>query len=168
MKYDFGELKLGSVSGYVYHDANDNGAFEENEAPIAGVTVELYRLNDGKYEYVSKTTTNLEGFYKFDNLDINQTYAIKEIQPADWNDGKDSVGSLGGNLADNDFIDSVRVLWNQHGENYNFGELLPVGSLSGYVYEDNNDNGVKKQAKRESLTSSSNSIQLGKTVAPLW
>lgn len=144
VKYDFGELKLGSVSGYVYHDSNDNGAFEENEAPIAGVTVELYRLNDGKYEYVSKTTTNLEGFYKFDNLDINQTYAIKEIQPADWNDGKDSVGSLGGNLADNDFIDSVRVLWNQHGENYNFGELLPVGSLSGYVYEDNNDNGVKE------------------------
>lgn len=147
VSYDFGELKLGSISGYVYHDANDNGAFEANEDPIAGVTVRLYRLNGDKYEYVSETKTDTKGFYKFDSLDINQTYAVKEVQPTEWNDGKDSIGTLGGNIAESDFIDSVRVLWDQHGEQYNFGELLPVGSLSGFVYEDNNDNGLKEEGE---------------------
>ncbi|MBP5621951.1 MAG: hypothetical protein J6X44_08050 [Thermoguttaceae bacterium] len=147
VNYDFGELKLGSISGFVYHDANDNGNFEINEDPISDVTVKLYRLNGEKYEYVAETRTDSRGFYKFDSLDINQTYAVKEIQPVDWNDGKDSIGTLGGNIDESDFIDSVRVLWDQHGEQYNFGELLPVGSLSGFVYEDNNDNGVKEEGE---------------------
>ncbi len=144
VEYNFGELKLGSVSGYVYHDANNNGIFEKDEDPIANVEVQLYRLEGDTYVYLSKTTTDNNGFYKFDNLDINQTYAVKEIQPKDWNDGKDTVGTLGGDNSEDDFLKSVRVLWDQHGEQYNFGELLPVGSLSGYVYEDDNDNGVKE------------------------
>lgn len=146
-EYNFGELKLGSVSGYVYNDANDNGLKEDGEAPIADVTVELYRLEDGEYVKIAETTTDESGFYKFDSLDIEQTYAVKELQPQNWDDGKDSVGSLGGEVADNDYIDAIRVLWNQHGEEYNFGELAPKGSLSGYVYEDNNNNGVKEDGE---------------------
>lgn len=147
VEYNFGELKLGSVSGYVYHDANDDGNFDENEDPIADVVVELYRLNGNSYAKVAETTTNVDGFYKFDNLDINQTYAVKEIQPKEWNDGKDSVGTLGGDNSENDFTKNIRVLWDQHGKQYNFGELAPVGSLSGYVYEDDNDNGVKNDGE---------------------
>ena len=147
IEYNFGELKLGSISGYVYHDANDNGVYDSNEDPIANVTVELYRLVDGEYILERTTVTNDRGFYLFDNLDIEETYAVKEIQPTEWNDGKDSVGTLGGRLVESDNIDSIRVLWDQHGQQYNFGELLPVGSLSGYVYEDDNDNGLKENGE---------------------
>lgn len=147
-EYNFGELKLGSVSGYVYHDANDNGIREEGEAPIANVTVELYQLIDGEYTKVRETKTDENGFYKFDSLDIEQTYGVKEIQPEEWADGKDSVGTLGGDLAANDYTNNIRVAWDQHGEEYNFGELLPPGSLSGYVYEDDNNNGVKEDGEK--------------------
>ncbi|MDO5308038.1 MAG: SdrD B-like domain-containing protein [Planctomycetia bacterium] len=145
--YNFGELKLGSISGYVYHDRNDNGLKEDGEEGIANVTVELYRLDGEDYVKIAETTTNSEGFYKFDSLDIEQTYAVREIQPSDWDDGKDTIGSLGGNVADNDYMDKVRILWDQHGQEYNFGELTPLGSLSGYVYEDNNNNGVKNDGE---------------------
>ena len=145
VEYNFGELKLGSISGYVYHDENDNGIFEKgDEDPIEGVTVELYRLVDNEYEFVAETTTDAKGFYKFDNLNIEEIYAVKEIQPAGWNDGKDSVGTpCGGRLVPTDTIDSIHVKWDEHGVDYNFGELLPPAKLSGHVYEDVNDNGVK-------------------------
>ena len=141
--YNFGELKLGSISGYVYHDVEDNGVRNYDDPPIADVKVELYQLIDGEYVKIGETTTDENGFYKFDSLDIEQTYAVKEIQPKDWIDGKDSAGSLGGDVTD-DRISNVPVKWDQHGVEYNFGELLPLGSLSGFVYEDNNDNGVKE------------------------
>jgi serine-aspartate repeat-containing protein C/D/E len=147
VEYNFGELKLGSVSGYVYHDVNDNGLMEKGEDPIANVTVELYQLVDGSYVKIAETTTDENGFYKFDSLDIEQTYAVKEIQPENWRDGKDTVGTLGGEIAANDHINDVLVKWDQHGEEYNFGELAPLGSLSGYVYEDNNNNGIMEDGE---------------------
>ena len=149
-KYDFGELKLASISGYVYHDRNDNGNYDDDENPIADVTVDLYALEDGEYKYVRSTKTNGAGFYSFDGLDINKTYAVKEHQPVDWNDGKDSIGTLGGTVLPFDPVNNIDEMndiyaeWGDRGEEYNFGELAPVGSLSGYVYEDNNDNGLKE------------------------
>ncbi|MBR4832973.1 MAG: hypothetical protein IKU86_01395 [Thermoguttaceae bacterium] len=140
--YDFGELKLGSVSGYVYHDKNDDGVRDEGEAGISGVTVELYRLDGEEYVKIAETTTDENGFYKFDSLDIERTYAVKEIHPDAWDDGKDAAGSLGG-IATNDKIDNIDVYWDAQGVEYDFGELLPLGSLSGYVYEDDNNDGVR-------------------------
>ncbi len=140
--YDFGELKLGSVSGYVYNDKNDDGVRDEGEPGLPGVTVELYRLDGEEYVKIAETTTDENGFYKFDSLDVERTYAVKEIQPDAWDDGKDAVGSLGG-VATNDKIDAVDVYWDAQGVEYNFGELLPPGSLSGYVYEDDDNDGVR-------------------------
>ena len=146
VEYNFGELKLGSISGYVYHDVDDNGRRESYDPPIENVKVELYQLIDGEYVKINETKTDANGFYKFDSLDIEQTYAVKEIQPEDWADGKDSAGNLGGVVSD-DYISDVPVKWDDHGVEYDFGELLPIGSLSGYVYEDDNDNGVKNDGE---------------------
>ena len=41
LNYDFGELKPGCISGYVYVDANNNGVFDAGETPIAGVQLTL-------------------------------------------------------------------------------------------------------------------------------
>ena len=146
VEYNFGELKLGSISGYVYHDLDDDGVRKAYYPPIENVTVELYRLDGDNYVKIGETKTDSQGFYKFDSLDIEQTYAVREIQPEGWIDGKDVAGSLGGVVTD-DNISDVPVKWDDHGVEYNFGELLPIGSLSGYVYEDNNDNGVKEDGE---------------------
>lgn len=147
--YNFGELKKGSISGYVYADDNDNGIFDPNEKPIANTTIELYVLKDGQYSKIAETKTNDQGLYKFDNLDINQQYAVKEIQPAGWNDGKDTLGTISGKgtvgkIADNDYFTDIEIQWDEHGVNYNFGELAPPkpGTISGYVYVDDNNNGI--------------------------
>ena len=145
--YNFGELKLGAISGYVYHDANDNGLREPElgEKGIAGATVELWILEDGEYKKINETITNEFGFYEFTDLDIERTYAVKEIQPEDWADGKDREGTLGGYVKESDHITDIPVAWNDYGEEYDFGELVPTGSLSGFVYEDDNDNGIMEE-----------------------
>ena len=44
--YDFGELRLAEISGYVHLDPNENCVFDtsEGDEPIAGVTLHL--MND--------------------------------------------------------------------------------------------------------------------------
>ncbi|MDO5565403.1 MAG: SdrD B-like domain-containing protein, partial [Planctomycetia bacterium] len=147
IEYNFGELKLGSIAGNVYEDRNDNGIQDEGEAGIDNVTVDLYRWNGESYVFYKTTTTQSDGTYLFDDLPICYQYAVKEHQPNDYTDGQDAVGSLGGHVESNDYITNVEVQWDDHGVEYNFGELK-LGYLSGYVYEDDNDNGVKDPGEK--------------------
>src|SRR5207245_530681 len=55
--------------------------------------------------------------------------------------GQNNLGSLGG-TAGTDLFSGIIVTPAAAGSNYNFGELLPA-SLSGYVYSDLNDNGLR-------------------------
>ncbi|MDO5579991.1 MAG: SdrD B-like domain-containing protein [Planctomycetia bacterium] len=154
--YNFGELKKGSISGYVYADDNNDGVFDKTEKPIANTTVELYILKDGEYTKIAETKTNESGFYKFSDLDINQQYALKEIQPEGWDDGKDTLGTISGKegtvgkVAGNDHFTDIGIKWDEHGINYNFGELAPPepGKISGYVYVDSNDNGILEDGEK--------------------
>ena len=57
-----------------------------------------------------------------------------EIQPANYLDGKDSLGTLGG-LLSNDQFAAIVLPGGGSGTNYNFGELVP-STISGYVYAD--------------------------------
>jgi hypothetical protein len=145
---NFGERKLGSLSGFVYRDPNDNGVKESGEAAIVGVTVTLYRptATSGVLESVTSTVTDANGAYRFDNLAPGQ-YWVQESQPAGFLDGKDTVGSTGGVQQVNDWLSAVNVPEGASVNN-NFGELVP-GSLSGFVYRDfggsgTRDNGVKE------------------------
>ena len=155
-EYDFGELKLGSVAGYVFEDHNDDGVYDKESAggtdkPIAGVTVALYYKVGSEYVAVldadgqARTdVTDANGFYKFDNLDIEKTYAIREVQPTDYTDGKEQLGTFSGierGVKGNDEFSEIDVHWDEHGIEYNFGELK-LGSIAGYVFVDNNDNGI--------------------------
>ncbi len=148
---NFGELRPGSVSGFVYVDANDNGVKEAGETALGGVIVTLYKPGStpGTLEVVATTTTAADGSYRFTDLLPGQ-YWVRETQPTGFLDGKDTVGSTGGLLQVNDFISAVTVPYNAESVNNNFGELVPPGSLSGFVYQDyttfgaaNTNNGVK-------------------------
>ena len=145
VNYNFGELPPSSLSGYVYADPNDNGIRETGEQGIAGVVMELLDANGN---VVATTTTNADGYYKFENL-APGTYSVRQAaQPSGWYDGKDTAGSAGGTAHNpGDSITGITLGPGVHAVNYNFGEL-PPSSLSGYVYADMNDNGVRETGEQ--------------------
>ncbi len=143
--YNFGELLLGSIEGNVFEDRNDNGHLDIGEPGIENVTVELLKWDGTQYKVVDSMQTDANGHYFFDKLQINGDYAVREIQPTQYDDGKDELGTFNGvergvQENKNEFR-RINVGWDEHGINYNFGELL-LGSISGYVFEDHNDNGI--------------------------
>jgi len=138
--YDFAELTAAGLSGFVYMDANDNGVKDAGENGIAGVQVTLTGTND--LGPVSQTVnTDANGAYQFNNLRPG-TYAITETQPANYLQGTNSIGSQGGQVGNDQFTNLVLAQGTQ-GINNNFGELAP-GSLSGFVYVDTNNDGIKE------------------------
>jgi hypothetical protein len=110
----------GSLTGYVYADANNNGVFESTERPISGVTVTL------KGGSLSQTVvTDIHGAYRFDNLPPG-IYNIAETQPASFSDGVDTLGSRGG-AKGNDKFSGILLPAGTSGAGYNFGERQTVG-----------------------------------------
>ncbi len=133
--YDFCEHLPSLISGYVYHDRNDNGLREAGEEAIGGVGVRLF---DEDGNQVAIVQTDSDGYYEFAGLSAG-SYRLVETQPSGWLDGQESVGRidgrLSGSLADSDTISEAVLRWGSRGVEYNFGELLP-GSLQGVVYAD--------------------------------
>src|SRR5207237_7745990 len=73
---NFGELKAASLSGFVYVDANNNGAKDAGEAGISGVQITLSA--SGAAGPVTRTaTTDASGGYAFNNL-TPATYTLSE------------------------------------------------------------------------------------------
>lgn len=143
--FDFGELASTSLAGFVYIDANKNGVRDAGEtAGIGGVTVTLTGTDDLGQAVNTTVTTANDGSYSFPNLRPG-TYQVAETQPAQWQDGGDTVGTVGGTpngtLAGNDVIGSIVLGAGQAGANYNFGELGQ--GLGGFVYVDTNGNGLR-------------------------
>ncbi len=136
--YDFCEHLPSSISGYVYHDANNNGLLEPGEDPIPDATLTLY---DAAGNVLATETTDSNGFYKFDNLKAG-TYRVVETQPPNYLDGKDTAGLIDGNVvgvAGNDVIGDIVLPTDEDGIEYNFGEVLPA-SIAGIVHVDPNRN----------------------------
>jgi uncharacterized surface anchored protein len=143
---NFGEQSTGtsnspttsSLAGYVYTDVNGNGAKDDNEPGVAGVTLTL----SGGSSNVA--TTGSTGYYLFANLSSG-TYTIAEAQPTGYTDGLDSAGSSAGTVKDDQVV-NIGLGSGTSATGYNFGEHLTdtaLGSLSGSVYVDRNGNGVK-------------------------
>ena len=80
---------LGSISGRIYLDANNNGVFNTGEAPLAGQAVSLLRSSDG--QVLQKTTTDAGGYYVFsglvDSATLGSNYTVRYLRS-----GGDSVG----------------------------------------------------------------------------
>lgn len=138
---DFAELIPAKVSGYVYVDNNNNGLKEAGENPINLVNLALTGTDD-LGNSVSKTTqTNSAGFYEFTGLRPG-SYTVTETQPNNYLDGKVTPGSTGGSAGTN-AISQINLNSTANSVNNNFGELVSA-TLSGYVYVDANNNGIKE------------------------
>jgi uncharacterized repeat protein (TIGR01451 family) len=118
---DAGVIQAGCIRGFVYVDANDNGIKEAGEAGIPGVTITLTGTDALNNAVNRTTTTGADGSYEFCNL-VPGTYKLTETQPADYIDGKDTAGTLGGTVT-NDMIANIVLTSGANSNNNNFGEL---------------------------------------------
>jgi protocatechuate 3,4-dioxygenase beta subunit len=137
---NFGELNGTSLSGFVYVDQNDNGVKDPSEAGISGATVTLTGTNDQGTAINLTRTSGADGSYSFANLRPG-TYTLKESNQGNYLDGKDAIGSQGGTVSQ-DQLSNIVLQPGVTGVNNNFAELQS-SSLSGFVYIDANNNGVK-------------------------
>ncbi|NLH74729.1 MAG: DUF11 domain-containing protein [Verrucomicrobia bacterium] len=136
------------LSGYVYHDPNNNGLKETGESPIGGVTITLTGTDHLGNPVNLSTVTGPDGYYEFVGLRPG-TYIITETQPAGWLDGKETSGTPWTGTVDNtpgsQTITAITIPTgtpSTMGEDYNFGEIKPA-SIGNRVWLDENSDGYQ-------------------------
>ncbi len=137
---NFGEV-LGTISGQVFVDSNNTAGRQVGEPAISGVTINLI---DATGTVVATTTTGADGTYTFNDV-VAGTYRVVEVQPSSHADGTDYPGT--GTTVTAGLNDIMTVVLTAGGASTgnDFGErvIVPVGAISGYVYADVNNDGVK-------------------------
>lgn len=132
-----------SLAGTVFVDANEDLTIQANERRLAGVKLDLYRLENGQYVATGhSTTTDSQGRYAFGTeLGLMPgTYQVREHQPAGYysvgaSPGKLNNGTTAGRIqvGNPDVLTQVEILLgDQHATNLNFAENLPA-SISGHT-----------------------------------
>lgn len=146
IEFNFGEIEPSSLAGHVCVAMPGFDCFstEPNSiAPLAGVTIDL--VNEAG-TVIATTTTGTDGSYRFDRLPRG-IYSIIETQPIDLLDGLSRAGTINGvskgNAINGTRIQQIELSGGQQGTDYDFCEL-PPSSLSGHVYRDDNNDGVRQ------------------------
>ena len=142
--YNFAEAQPASLSGRVHLTDREGNCFSEEalNRPLEGVKI---TLKDADGNVVGTQFTNANGEYLFANL-LSGTYTIVEETPAGLIDGGDHIGTINGVVVGgkpvNDTISQIVLIGGQDGVHYDFCEHEPA-MVAGFVYHDENDNGVK-------------------------
>jgi uncharacterized repeat protein (TIGR01451 family) len=131
---NFGE-KGGSIAGAVYVDQDGNGQRGSSEPAIGGVTVTLTGTDVRGRTVTQTATTAADGSYRFTHV-VAGTYTVTETQPADYADGAETAGSVGGSLTPPDAISGIVLGPAQDATGYLFGERGARAQLSGSVWLD--------------------------------
>jgi VCBS repeat-containing protein len=138
---------LVDLAGRVYDDLDNDGIYEpdNDEQGIANFIVQL--LDDVSGTLIAAQATAADGAYSFDvNLSAG-SYRIVAGQPADFLDGRETAGNLGGvvnNTQDSDRIRAINV--GNPGAtadaiDYLFGRIRPSQAI-GMVWNDADNDGV--------------------------
>ena len=133
--FNFCEVEPASIKGTVYHDRNNNGIQDPGEEGIEGVVIQLF---DADENVIAETTTDANGDYYFEGLAPGE-YKIRELQPDNFDDGIDTVGTVDGVINGehgNDQFCTVILNGGDEGVEYNFGELR-LAEITGFVHVDN-------------------------------
>ena len=115
---------LGSLAGRVYFDANRDSAYGTGDMGLSGVFITLTGTDDRGRAVSLTAVTDGAGDYRFAALRPG-TYTITETQPANYLDGLDTLGSLGGVL-ENDKVSNIVLRAYQNGIDYNFAEVSRI------------------------------------------
>lgn len=156
--YDFIETTA-SISGTVFTDVDQDGTQGPSEPGISGVTMTLTGTDVLGNPVNATTTTDANGDYSFEGL-LTGNYTVTETQPANYEDGQDTAGSLGGDNSVNDVISSIILSGAASSVDNDFGEFeeedpvapLPAPTtLTGTVWIDSNGDGVIDPAETNRL-----------------
>ena len=131
--YNFGNFaQVSSLAGFVYVDSNNNGVKENYELPISAVKITLTGTDIFGSSVSQSTTTDANGAYSFTNLRPG-VYKINELQPINFVDGKDTIGTPGGTTS-NDMFSNINLPAGFDGVNNNFGELGLAPAFVSKIY----------------------------------
>ena len=143
---DFAALQPAAVSGFVYLDGNDNGIKNPGETGIAGVSLTLTGTSDVGAITTLTTQTAADGSYNFGNLRPGTYIVTETTQPAGYLTGlktRGNVTPIAGSAASADVINSISVGPGSTAANNNIAKIQS-SSLSGYVYVDLSNNGIRQ------------------------
>ena len=112
----------GSLSGFKWHDANGNGAWDSGEAGLADWTIYIDANENGALDLgEASTTTATDGSYRFEGL-APGNYTIGEVQQEGWQQTyPDSLGNAAGSSVDTSNLSTPEILV---GAAYTDGELI--------------------------------------------
>ena len=137
--YNFGEIGPATVNGYVYIDLGDDGNRTGEDPGIGGVVLTLRGTDYVSAPILMTATTSQYGGYSFSGVRAG-VYTLTEAQPAGYPDGKDRANCCGA-VVGNDIIANITIPPELYVSGFDFGERL--SGLSGYVYRDGNNNGLR-------------------------
>ena len=140
---DFALVQPVTLSGYVYYDANNNGIYPS--AGDKGLPTAIVQVQDVSTPGVAPVdaTTNADGHWTLSGLLPGQ-YTLSAESVTGYAPGLATAGTVNGTYVGTavnpgETINSVKLLSDQAGQNYNFGELL--ASISGIVFVDQANTG---------------------------
>ncbi|MBI3193052.1 MAG: T9SS type A sorting domain-containing protein, partial [Ignavibacteriae bacterium] len=123
---NFGNYKLGTISGMKFNDENNNGLKDNDESGIRNWKIIL------KGSFYDSTFTNADGYYEFHNLPLGN-YKIHEVYQAGWQQTYPSFLR---------YFDTISTS-DQTLTNRDFGNYQLPNSLSGMKFFDMDADGVK-------------------------
>ncbi len=131
--FDMGIYLLGTISGTVLEDINDD---DIGDTPMGGITIILYDENGNE---IARTVTAADGTYSFTDLPQG-VYTIVEVQP----DGYLNVGETDGDVPSDGTLNSITVTLDagEHDGNNDYIEEIG-GSIGNYVWNDTNGDGLQ-------------------------
>jgi len=145
--YNFGEF-AGSLSGRVYLDANDDGSFNGSDTGLASVVMTLSGSTASGVNVCTLMTCTIssaaDGSFAFAGVPASNAagYTLTETQPVDYADRTTTAGTAGAATTTGSTATGIRLNPGVEASGYLFGEK--TGALSGFVYLDANNNGVKE------------------------
>ena len=140
-----------------------NGEFDDDEFGLAGIEIQLSGTDDEGSPVSEITTTDANGYYRFDGLrrSDGSGYTVTQVQPSDYEDGiynfdadldlsrtevlpGNILGTQEGQYNDpgytantaEDNFSSINLAFGQSGVEYNFPEATSSGLITGKVYAD--------------------------------
>ncbi|MFM6495784.1 MAG: SdrD B-like domain-containing protein, partial [Dolichospermum sp.] len=127
---------LGSIQGSKWNDANANGIWDEGEKALAGWTIYIDSVTNGKLDpWEISTVTNADGQYTFSNLGPGE-YAILEVNQTGWIQTFPTIPyalnlTAGENLTGINFGNNLACNAYTFVNSYTTGEIGRVNTLTG-------------------------------------
>jgi SdrD B-like domain/Secretion system C-terminal sorting domain len=147
---DLGVMMTASLGDFVWLDANQDGLQDVNEAPMADVTVNLYRASAPNI-VIATMQTRPDGSYRFDNL-APDTYIVGFGAKTGFaltqnvvGTGDNSDAIVVGAIAFSGKTAPIVLAAGEHNPTIDAG-YTPVGSVGNFVWLDANGDGLQNDS----------------------